>query len=877
MFQILTQPQDTTVLKNTSWSLSTTVSGGVQSNTRTELYNGNNFTDRAFITKGSGANLYSSSYTNSGSFEMKTSNTNGYSWVDYTLPDLDGRHPEVCLVDSLGNVIVGTNKLSSYSGYIIENGILTGYLFKDPYGIVLCPTGQTQYKYGGFIGNKDTYTSGQLIRKNNNGNWVHYAGLATDTCPNSFVLSNSGTKYLFTLSSENPSSLNHGVFTTSTFDTTPTRILTYSNYMSMCRVTDTRIVVFEFNGAMSAKYTDDDGVTWATYTNTPPLTLMFDTYSFYSNGHSYISSMLPNRTVYHSYNDSPWEAIELTELSAGSIAIPMSVNTAGKVLFSALNSTSAKILQIDNIVSYEYSLYKSPNSIPVNTVITSNANYTYSKPNALIADSGDYYITIKNNATTLTTNTATVLVTDPFRIVDQPYDQEIAEGQSFTIVCNVEGGNTNAGYTFKVYKDNVLISTVTQLSGTYSYGRSYAVVDDSGTYRVEVTNVSTTLVSDNAIIIVNPKGPEKPTWTHDDSIIIDKSISNFKLSPIEKCYNEFVIDWHKFGDKTLGQITITNIDQDAFPAYSDGETQWLDPVLVTNPFIENGLYTTDGALIYVTLRKIEDATLITQIDANLNIGWKWNVRAFGNSVTIETDRMLLDTQSSITKTYRFARTGGTAPQSTSNYYFYLVSAQMENTTITNYWRNFVIGVDDYVTAKDLWNRAKKSYILNKRIRKAPTDRTQLEYAIETNFLDGPKTNTTKYPQWNTTSINYDEYAFKYTQQLVEWSTKQKLQVSYSVPITTDTIKIELMDNILLNDPIITPEIGEFGKGWVTSIQLDPKKNQIKLTVTFEVLFFVPPTMSDICGDIWERGYNTIDIIETGSNPDNILEGECPYN
>ncbi len=876
MFQIVTQPQDTTVLKNTPWSLSTTVSGGVQSDSRTELYDGNNFTDRAFIIKGSGSNLYSSAYKSNGTFEMKTSNTNGYSWANYTLPDIGITYPSAGLKATNNDIVIGTGKLNAQN-YFIVNQVVMGYAFSPVLGLVNV-AGGTTVKIGGFLGKLDTLTSGLLCGQRSDGSWFNYAGIGTDVCPNSWVSTNDGANWLFTLSSMNIGSLNTGVFqAVKNFDNYPTRKLDIRGKLSLCRVSPTRIVMFEFNGAVSAQYSDNSGTTWSTYTNLPPLTTMFNMNSLYVDGHCYISSMTGNKTVYHSYMDGPWEAIELTELSAGSIAIPMSVNTAGKVLFSAVDSTSAKILQIDNSVSYEYSLFKSPDTTPIDTVITPNESYTYSKPNAVIADSGDYYITIKNDATTLTSDTATVLVTDAFRIVNQPYDQEIAEGQSFTIICNVEGGDTNVGYTFKVYKDNVLISTVTQTSGVYSYGRSYAVVDDSGTYRVEVTNVSTTLVSENAIIIVNPKGVDKPTWTHDDNIIIDKSLTNFKLSPIEKCYNEFVIDWHKFGDNNLGQITITNIEQDEFPPYSDGQTQWLDPTSVSIYYGENGLYTTDGAIIYVTLQKPADATLIAQIDANLDIGWKWTVRAYGNLVTLETDRMEIDADRTSSKTYRFARTGGTAPESTSNYYFYLDSVQMENTAVNNYWKDFVIGVDDYTSAKDLWDRAKNSYTLNKRIRKAPADRTQLEYAIETNFLDGPKTNTTKYPQWNTASIDYDEYAFKYTQQLVEWSTKQKLQVSYSVPITTDTIKIELMDNIFLSDPIITPAVGEYGKGWVTSIQLDPKKNQIKLTVTFEVLFFIPPTIIDQCGDIWERGYNTIDIIETGSQPDNILEGECPYN
>lgn len=876
MYQITQQPVDVIVQKNLPFDISVTVEGGAVSNAQTEINNGDNYKNRRFISRGSNGYLYTSAddKTNVLDFQMLYSNTNGYSWSPYTFPDIEGVYPEVCLIDNLSNVVIGTSRIISGQGYIVENGVLTGYLFRDPYGFVQSTL--ATFKYGGFLGNKDSYTGGQLIRKNNDGNWVH-AGLATDTCPNSFVLSNSGTKYLFTLSSENPSSLNHGVFTTSTFDATNlTRTLIYSNYMSICRVTDTRIVVFEFNGAMSAKYTDNDGVTWGTYNNLPLLTNMFDTHWFYNDGHCYISSMLSDRTVYHSYNDGPWEAIVFNDLSVGSIAIPMGLKVPGIVLFSALNSTTAKILEINQSIVYNYELYKLPSSSPFYLSPTiQDTSYTYHVDLSGLSDAGEYFYKIINNNVTLISDTITVTVLDPFIIVEQPFDSSVSEGSSFTISCTVDGGNEALGYVFKVYKDNILISTITQLSGIYNYTRLYASLEDVGTYRIEITNDITTLISDNAIVQVFPIEPTKPTWNHDSSNIIDKSISNFKLSPIEKCYNEFNIDFHKFNNIYLGKIIISNVESDAFPPYSTDGKYWDDPVAITNPFTENGIYYYTLNEYIVTLRKIEDAILILDINANLDEGWKWTVNAYGESVTIECDFMQIESENSINISYKFFKTGGTISTINNNFYFYLISVQKASNIQYNL-SDFVQGISDYVTAKDLWTKAHKSWLLNSRIRKASSDRTQLEYAIEQIFIDGPKSNIPDTTFTFTDLLDTDGYTLQYINLLVDWTTRQKLQVSYALPITTDNIKLELMDNVLFSDKIITPEIGEYGKGWITGLQLDPKKSIIKVTITFETMFFIPPSIADVCGDIIENGYNYININESGNLPNNILEGSCPY-
>ena len=176
------------------------------------------------------------------------------------------------------------------------------------------------------------------------------------------------------------------------------------------------------------------------------------------------------------------------------------------------------------------------------------------------------------------------------------------------------------------------------------------------------------------------------------------------------------------------------------------------------------------------------------------------------------------------------------------------------------YTDFVQGVDSYSDAKELWEMARKSYTLNSRIRTASADRSTLKYAIDRNEYN----NVNTYDSW-------EEYGWQYAKRFAEWVTRQKLQVYFDVPITTDTVKYELMRKVTFSDPIITPD-GETGSGWITSIQCDPKNDVIKLQITFEPNFYIPAPMVIQWGDIIETGDNIDSILETGSETDNIIEG-----
>jgi hypothetical protein len=168
------------------------------------------------------------------------------------------------------------------------------------------------------------------------------------------------------------------------------------------------------------------------------------------------------------------------------------------------------------------------------------------------------------------------------------------------------------------------------------------------------------------------------------------------------------------------------------------------------------------------------------------------------------------------------------------------------------WSDYVVGVDDYSDARDLWERARRAYLDTGAIHKAPSDRTKLDYA--------------------STESSISVYANEYLDKLLEWTTYPKLQTQLSMPLTADTIAYELLDYVHFNDPIITPDMGEFAEGWITSISVVPNKDLVNVELTMSPDFYIAPAST--CDTITEASTNVDTITEASTNTDTITEGNC---
>lgn len=123
--------------------------------------------------------------------------------------------------------------------------------------------------------------------------------------------------------------------------------------------------------------------------------------------------------------------------------------------------------------------------------------------------------------------------------------------------------------------------------------------------------------------------------------------------------------------------------------------------------------------------------------------------------------------------------------------------------------------------------------------------------------------------------NISGYAYEYIKNLLNWTTYQKFQCNYDLPINSDTLKYEIMDPVHFSDQIIVPA-PTYGKGWITSLTLDSKKDLLKCQITFspEFLMLAPVVQ---CQWIDEKSTNTDIIDEKSTNTDFINEKVCYDN
>ena len=104
---------------------------------------------------------------------------------------------------------------------------------------------------------------------------------------------------------------------------------------------------------------------------------------------------------------------------------------------------------------------------------------------------------------------------------------------------------------------------------------------------------------------------------------------------------------------------------------------------------------------------------------------------------------------------------------------------------------------------------------------------------------------------------------------MEWATRQKEIVEFSVPLTIANLQRELLDFVNFKDLKFTSDV--LREGYITKIKLNPRDDKI----IFE-LALIPLDISDITScDIIESGSNTDTITEDVTNTDTITEpGDC---
>jgi hypothetical protein len=129
-----------------------------------------------------------------------------------------------------------------------------------------------------------------------------------------------------------------------------------------------------------------------------------------------------------------------------------------------------------------------------------NLRNSYYTKTATLVDSGTYYVTVSNNKGSVTSNMATVTVTEAVTaptITRHPTNVTVNQGSSFTLTVTASGNNLS----YQWYKNGSAISGATSTSYTKS-----ATTSDAGSYYVRITNSAGNAVSNTVTLTVTPSG-----------------------------------------------------------------------------------------------------------------------------------------------------------------------------------------------------------------------------------------------------------------------------------------------------------------------------------------------------------------------------------
>lgn len=193
----------------------------------------------------------------------------------------------------------------------------------------------------------------------------------------------------------------------------------------------------------------------------------------------------------------------------------------------------------------------------------------------------------------------------------------------------------------------------------------------------------------------------------------------------------------------------------------------------------------------------------------------------------------------------------------------MISKVEENTfpAITSNWYDYVslLSENSYSDAKAIWTACHNSYLKNKTLSPSlSADYSELAWYTDASIYDPT----------SSVGAGTDSAAFKYLVNLIEWITRQKQVINYSIPLTaTNIAAVELLSPVEITDVIYTNNAAR--TGWITGIEINPNTNSIHVTAILE-----PEGPLDVFDDVSNRGTPLNDgmtIDESGSRPDVISE------
>lgn len=175
---------------------------------------------------------------------------------------------------------------------------------------------------------------------------------------------------------------------------------------------------------------------------------------------------------------------------------------------------------------------------------------------------------------------------------------------------------------------------------------------------------------------------------------------------------------------------------------------------------------------------------------------------------------------------------------------------------TNDWQSLVVGIIDdngdpiYNECKFMWDACKENYDIFGALQDAQAEITELNWYNNDTF----------------TYNQLDNSARKYFKLIIQWLTKQKQMISYSIPISSDSVKLNLLDMLYFNDVILTN--GENKEAFIIDKYINTDDDTVDLKI-----MLLPESNSNSFDTIIETGINEDTIEESGIETEEYHEHE----
>jgi uncharacterized repeat protein (TIGR01451 family) len=250
-------------------------------------------------------------------------------------------------------------------------------------------------------------------------------------------------------------------------------------------------------------------------------------------------------------------------------------------------------------------------------------------PNAQTNQAGTYSVTITNVAGAVTSSVAMLIVGTPPSITQQPFNQQVVQGQDATFDVAVSG-DSPLSYQWRFNGSPVSTTTAN------SYTVTAATAANAGNYDVIVGNPYGAVTSAVAqlAVLVPPSITSQPT----NQSVAAGSLVTFQVTAVGS--TPLTYQWLFNGTNTAGsntnQLTLANIQTNQAGTYSVVVTNAAGAVTSSPAILTIGtppLITQQPSGATIVQGKSASFTVVANANAPLSYQWRFNGTPVGNATT----------------------------------------------------------------------------------------------------------------------------------------------------------------------------------------------------------------------------------------------------